>query len=232
MYVVFFCYVSLLTISESSRKPFMEPNSDPLSSDMLKSFVVSFACVKEKDDGSTPEMTHVEVRRLTGETVLREAKLRRKDHSEVHELTLAMTEVLASHPESPFADKCVRVLGLDLDINLIEGAKKKLYDSSNYQIHLNHGDEGLKFFFERISKCGQVVLVEPQPWKCYQSAVHRLRRCEAGGEFPHWKSIQLRSTEQIEAAIGSLLTSDARRSRYDLGDGVATAWGRKLLLYG
>ena len=37
-------------------------------------------------------------------------------------------------------------------------------------IHLHHGDVGLGRFLQLISGFGDYILLEPQPWKCYQTA--------------------------------------------------------------
>ncbi len=37
-------------------------------------------------------------------------------------------------------------------------------------IHLNHGDEGLTKFLEVVARYSDYILLEPQPWKCYQTA--------------------------------------------------------------
>ena len=37
-------------------------------------------------------------------------------------------------------------------------------------IHLHHGDEGLERFLRLVSEVGEFILLEPQPWKCYQTA--------------------------------------------------------------
>jgi hypothetical protein len=37
-------------------------------------------------------------------------------------------------------------------------------------IHLNHGDEGLTKFLEVVASYSKYILLEPQPWKCYQTA--------------------------------------------------------------
>jgi hypothetical protein len=37
-------------------------------------------------------------------------------------------------------------------------------------IHLNHGDDGLSRFLEVVASYTHYLLLEPQPWKCYQTA--------------------------------------------------------------
>ena len=35
-------------------------------------------------------------------------------------------------------------------------------------VHLNHGDTGLARFLSLLAARARWVLLEPQPWKCYQ----------------------------------------------------------------
>merc|ERR1712059_96084 len=50
-------------------------------------------------------------------------------------------------------------------------------------VHLNHGDEGLRSFLSLLCRLGRYLLLEPQPWKCYQTASRRMRRL-GKEEFP------------------------------------------------
>ncbi|KAH9120268.1 hypothetical protein LEN26_011193 [Aphanomyces euteiches] len=43
-------------------------------------------------------------------------------------------------------------------------------------IHLNHGDAGLCSFLDAVSNVAEHLIVEPQPWKCYRTAMARLKR--------------------------------------------------------
>ncbi|ETV97601.1 hypothetical protein H310_09497 [Aphanomyces invadans] len=43
-------------------------------------------------------------------------------------------------------------------------------------IHLNHGDVGLSSFLDTVSNLASHLIVEPQPWKCYRTAMSRLKR--------------------------------------------------------
>ena len=53
-------------------------------------------------------------------------------------------------------------------------------------VHLNEGDAGLKSFLEYVSNIGRFLIVEPQPWKCYRSAVRRTKKlnCRQYELFP------------------------------------------------
>eukprot|EP00814_Leptocylindrus_danicus_P012806 CAMPEP_0116041246 /NCGR_PEP_ID=MMETSP0321-20121206/24915_1 /TAXON_ID=163516 /ORGANISM="Leptocylindrus danicus var. danicus, Strain B650" /LENGTH=62 /DNA_ID=CAMNT_0003521365 /DNA_START=19 /DNA_END=204 /DNA_ORIENTATION=+ len=43
-------------------------------------------------------------------------------------------------------------------------------------IHVHSGDDGLKAFLRRVCSWTNVLLVEPQPSKCYRSINVRLRK--------------------------------------------------------
>ena len=46
-------------------------------------------------------------------------------------------------------------------------------------VHLHRGDAGLAAFFARVAAAlapGGLLVLEPQPWRSYQSAVSKLRR--------------------------------------------------------
>ncbi|KAK5646230.1 hypothetical protein RI129_004694 [Pyrocoelia pectoralis] len=92
-------------------------------------------------------------------------------------------------------------------------------------IHLNYGDEGLKTFLKEICKDSVTVVVEPQPWKCYKSAVKRLKLTH--GEFPHYKNIQNRNN--IEYKIEqTLLEMDGVCK---VGETNNTSWDRKISIF-
>lgn len=48
--------------------------------------------------------------------------------------------------------------------------------STTMWIHLHHGDDGLNKFLQTISKLATLLLIEPQEWKSYKSAVRRMTR--------------------------------------------------------
>eukprot|EP00027_Filamoeba_sp_ATCC50430_P004875 CAMPEP_0168542566 /NCGR_PEP_ID=MMETSP0413-20121227/1413_1 /TAXON_ID=136452 /ORGANISM="Filamoeba nolandi, Strain NC-AS-23-1" /LENGTH=189 /DNA_ID=CAMNT_0008572445 /DNA_START=42 /DNA_END=608 /DNA_ORIENTATION=- len=49
-------------------------------------------------------------------------------------------------------------------------------------IHLNHNDEGLNEFLNRVSSVAHNLIIEPQPWQSYKNAVKRHKKM---GVEPH-----------------------------------------------
>ncbi len=58
-------------------------------------------------------------------------------------------------------------------------------------IHLNHGDDGLRIFIQKLSTYARYLLLEPQPWRCYQTAARRMRKLKQP-EFEHLSEINYR----------------------------------------
>lgn len=48
--------------------------------------------------------------------------------------------------------------------------------STTMWIHLNHGDEGLRNFLKYIKNISHMLIIEPQKWNSYKSAIRRLKR--------------------------------------------------------
>lgn len=94
-------------------------------------------------------------------------------------------------------------------------------------IHLNNGDEGLYRFLETVNGLSVTLVIEPQPWKCYQNAVRRMKRAKAENTFPFYESLRLR--KHIEDDIKSHLQIKCRAKCCFESD--ATAWKRKICLY-
>lgn len=95
-------------------------------------------------------------------------------------------------------------------------------------VHLNHGDEGLAHLLQTVSRWADVLILEPQPWKCYSTAARRLRRM---GLAPHERLASLRWREaQLPAAVHRTLTQECGMDGFsDMG--VSEAWKRAVLLY-
>lgn len=93
-------------------------------------------------------------------------------------------------------------------------------------IHLNHGDEGLIDFLEVICSRSSMIVIEPQPWKCYRNAARRMRR--AGVEdFQLLGSLKLNG--DVAGHIDKIVVERCSFRRV-----TATAendWGRRLLIY-
>ena len=92
-------------------------------------------------------------------------------------------------------------------------------------IHLNHGDSGLERFFCRLSELSDLVILEPQPWKCYQTAARRMRKRLQPG-FEQMKNIRF-TGDQLEPYIMSLCAKFGLLPVKTLGE---THWKRKLIV--
>lgn len=92
-------------------------------------------------------------------------------------------------------------------------------------IHLNHGDDGLCKFLKEISDLGKMLVIEPQPWKCYRSAVKRLKRCQK--VFPYFQQLKIR--ENIEQFIEKFLLNTCHFVK--VYESTQNKWGRKLVLF-
>ncbi|KAH8343349.1 hypothetical protein KR059_008563 [Drosophila kikkawai] len=92
-------------------------------------------------------------------------------------------------------------------------------------IHLNHHDQGLQSFLKKLSDIAELLVVEPQPWKCYQTAVRRMKR--AGDGFPlfpelKWRSdVELQIQNYLEQTLGLRKTFES----------TPTKWQRKICFY-
>ncbi|XP_025832731.1 probable RNA methyltransferase CG11342 [Agrilus planipennis] len=93
-------------------------------------------------------------------------------------------------------------------------------------IHLNHGDKGLENFIYQVLNLGEVVVIEPQPWKCYRTAVKRLKR--SNEQFPLFNKLKIRNVEEeIQNMIDKMFGKNIRL----IYKSQTTEWGRKILIY-
>ncbi|KAM3936151.1 RNA 5'-monophosphate methyltransferase [Leptodactylus fuscus] len=93
-------------------------------------------------------------------------------------------------------------------------------------IHLNHGDNGLVEFLNRLKSLCDYVLIEPQPWKCYRSAARRLRKL-GRQDFDHFHTLSIRGDMAKE--ITKIMTKDGSTELiHRFGK---TSWDRSLLLF-
>lgn len=93
-------------------------------------------------------------------------------------------------------------------------------------IHLNHGDAGLVAFLRRVHEVSRLLIVEPQPWKCYQTAKRRMKRADRAG-FDKFGELKMRST--VEVDIHQYLTVECNRECFYKS--VSTKWDRKIGIY-
>lgn len=88
-------------------------------------------------------------------------------------------------------------------------------------IHINNGDTGLLSFLQLIKDVSERVIIEPQPWKCYRNAQRRLKK--AGGDFPLYKSIEIRS-DVVEKIVEFM-----SQANYTMViTSISSSWNRKI----
>lgn len=92
-------------------------------------------------------------------------------------------------------------------------------------IHLNHHDVGLQEFLRKLSALAKLFVVEPQPWKCYQTAERRLKK--TGEVFPLFLELNWRT--QVEDEIQNYMEVALRRKK--LYESCPTKWKRKICFY-
>jgi len=93
-------------------------------------------------------------------------------------------------------------------------------------IHLNYGDEGLRQFLSSVSMHANMVVIEPQPWKCYRTAVRRMKR--SGGNFPEFSSLKIRQGVAVD--IENIFLNECNFIKIKR-EGLYTDWGRELLFF-
>ncbi|CAB9503083.1 miRNA 5'-monophosphate methyltransferase [Seminavis robusta] len=129
---------------------------------------------------------------------------------------------------------------LDNDNNHVANAQDKTYDltsifSTTMWIHIHGGDEGLcQVLGHLCHKTRKYLLIEPQPSKCYRSAMVRLRKMGLP-EFDV-SADRLRLRPRIEAEIDRILNQHSFSRVVDLGaninpDESKTVWKRSIWLY-
>ena len=92
-------------------------------------------------------------------------------------------------------------------------------------IHLNHGDQGLKTFIKFLCRNSKFLLLEPQPWRCYQTAARRMRKL-GQKEFEQMKDLEIRGPE-VEKSIIEMCQEEGMVVEVEFGE---SKWNRKLLL--
>lgn len=92
-------------------------------------------------------------------------------------------------------------------------------------IHLNHHDGGLQRFLSKLSGLAELLVVEPQPWKCYQTAERRLKR--AGETFPLFRELKWRS--DVEQQIQKFM--EQQLGRRNIYESTPTKWQRRICFY-
>ncbi|XP_055858977.1 probable RNA methyltransferase CG11342 [Episyrphus balteatus] len=128
---------------------------------------------------------------------------------------------------------CVDIMQTDLSEikNFLKARNATKFDavccfSITMWIHLNHGDSGLQDFLKKCSHFAQLLIVEPQPWKCYRTAVRRMRR-SAQETFPNFG--QLKWTINIEEDIRQYLENHLNLQM--IHETLPTKWMRRIWFY-
>ncbi|KAL1124393.1 hypothetical protein AAG570_001022 [Ranatra chinensis] len=93
-------------------------------------------------------------------------------------------------------------------------------------IHLNHGDDGLRRFLKSAASMSEMVVVEPQPWKCYKSAARRMKKLGLD-PFPHWHKMEM--CQAIENDIMNILVNDCHFQK--IFQTQMTTWGRTIYFF-
>ncbi len=96
-------------------------------------------------------------------------------------------------------------------------------------VHLNHGEDGLKRFLGNLSnfcRHGGLLVLEPQPWKCYQTAARRMRKLNRP-PFKHLDQITERK-EKLLPHIVTMCESQGFSKLEVLGE---TSWKRPIMLF-
>lgn len=94
-------------------------------------------------------------------------------------------------------------------------------------IHLNNGDNGLEQFLNLMADLSEILIIESQPWKCYQNAVRRMKRAGAQDTFPLFKTLKIRN--EVESTIKNYLKC---KNQLDIiSESDPTKWKRKICFY-
>lgn len=94
-------------------------------------------------------------------------------------------------------------------------------------IHLNNGDDGLKHFLRSVAGLSELLVIEPQPWKCYRNAVRRMKRAKKIDTFPLYLTLAMQSS--IEDDIKSYILEDKELNICFESD--PTKWKRKIFIF-
>ena len=92
-------------------------------------------------------------------------------------------------------------------------------------VHLNHGDKGLEELVRRLCCVARYILLEPQPWKCYQTAARRMRKL-GKEEFKEMNLLKIRGPG-VDQEIVDMFSKRGCDVVDNLGE---SEWNRKLVL--
>ena len=127
------------------------------------------------------------------------------------------------------SDRCRReIVGEFLKNYSAEKFSVVFVSSVTMWIHLNCGDDGLRDFLRYISSVAEYILIEPQDWRCYRTAVRRMRKlgCQP---FQHFPSLKWR--DDVDQQILKYLQSPACCLKFVKHLGETESWNRSLYLF-
>lgn len=139
------------------------------------------------------------------------------------------------HPNN-LTFECFNVMASDNNSNTLEDFLRKhnkdRFDvvccfSITMWIHLNNGDNGLIKFLDVITHSSRLIIIEPQPWKCYRTAVRRMKRAKVDDVFPLFASLTMRSN--VENDIKQYLVDEKRCELMFESD--HTKWKRTIYIF-
>ena len=94
-------------------------------------------------------------------------------------------------------------------------------------IHINYGDESFKDFLRYISRISEYILLEPQSWKSYKSAVRRNKKLDSS---PFLEFHNLKWRENVPEEICNYLTGNMCKMKIIKHFG-HTQWDRGIILF-
>lgn len=131
--------------------------------------------------------------------------------------------------------KCLDIMK-ENDSKVIIDSYLNLYNKNKFDItfsfsitmwiHLNYGDNGLNLFLQNIANISEIIVLEPQPWKCYKNAIRRMKRCN-GETFTNFNKLKIRNNvlENISVIMENICACDK------IYDTTETKWGRVISVY-
>lgn len=153
-------------------------------------------------------------------------------------LAVDIDPILIQRAEETYSNSCVIFKCLDIMDNLQRSNVIDNYLNSKHLntfsvtfcfsitmwIHLNYGDDGLKNFLKYIASISEILVIEPQLWKCYKTAVKRVKQHFS---FPHFHNLKIQ--QNIDKEIETYLLSECALVKIE--ECGRTAWDRKLLIF-
>ena len=195
------------------------------------------------EDGPGRAFQYVDVGCNEGDLTIKVAsklldRLRSKDESGIHVRGLDIDPVLIDRAKGKWHEDKVPQIEADFEaINVLTTDNVKVFEadlisifSTTMWLHIHGGDEGLRHVLKKLcDSTRHYILIEPQPSKCYRTAMFRLRRM--GQPELDISPERLRFRQNIEEEIEKIVLSYSFE-RVDLSSpDDKTAWNRSLRLY-